>query len=175
MTLISSYEIINLPSPFSFQIWFDLTKHIWYRRSTLQKFFNFYQLGLTTFATPIILGTKDHILIEDPDIMDDVMRHENELDKRNHYSQSLFAIDQTENPHPRFSGLMTSIRQRRQEKVKILVPLFADEKTNMVDATEEEPFPGSIYMDSMHFGMGCSCLQVTFEAQTINHARYIHD
>lgn len=21
-----------------------------------------------------------------------------------------------------------------------------------------EPFPGQIYMDSMHFGMGCSCL-----------------
>lgn len=30
-------------------------------------------------------------------------------------------------------------------------------------------------MDSMHFGMGCSCLQVTFESQSINHARYLHD
>jgi len=30
-------------------------------------------------------------------------------------------------------------------------------------------------MDSMHFGMGCSCLQVTFESQSLNHARYLHD
>lgn len=30
-------------------------------------------------------------------------------------------------------------------------------------------------MDAMHFGMGCSCLQVTYETQTINHARYLHD
>lgn len=30
-------------------------------------------------------------------------------------------------------------------------------------------------MDSMHFGMGCSCLQVTFESQSMNHARYLHD
>lgn len=30
-------------------------------------------------------------------------------------------------------------------------------------------------MDSMHFGMGCSCLQVTFECQSLNHARYLHD
>ena len=30
-------------------------------------------------------------------------------------------------------------------------------------------------MDSMHFGMGCSCLQVTFESQSLNHARFLHD
>lgn len=30
-------------------------------------------------------------------------------------------------------------------------------------------------MDSMHFGMGCACLQVTFESQSINHSRYLHD
>lgn len=58
---------------------------------------------------------------------------------------------------------MTSIRQRRQEKVKILIPIYKDEKTNVQEPTYEEPYPGHIYMDSMHFGMGCSCLQVTFE------------
>ena len=30
-------------------------------------------------------------------------------------------------------------------------------------------------MDAMHFGMGCSCLQVTFEAQTVKHSQYLHD
>lgn len=27
----------------------------------------------------------------------------------------------------------------------------------------------------MHFGMGCSCLQITYETQNINHARYLYD
>ena len=30
-------------------------------------------------------------------------------------------------------------------------------------------------MDAMGFGMGCSCLQVTFETQNLSHARYLHD
>jgi hypothetical protein len=34
------------------------------------------------------------------------------------------------------------------------VPLFKDERTNMTEPTEDEPFPGEIYMDAMHFGMG---------------------
>jgi len=69
-----------------------------------------------------------------------------------------------------------SIRERRGEKVTILAPLFKDIHTNMeAQVTEQEPYPGQIYMDSMAFGMGNSCLQVTFEAQNINHARYLHD
>ena len=35
--------------------------------------------------------------------------------------------------------------------------------------------PGFIYMDSMGFGMGCSCLQVTFQAPNIHKARYLYD
>ena len=65
---------------------------------------------------------------------------------------------------------MKSIRERRGEKVKILVPIFKDTNTNcdisiVKDGTAEhddtdklhEKYPGHIYMDSMHFGMGCSC------------------
>lgn len=53
--------------------------------------------------------------------------------------------------------------------------MFQDKKTNMTVATDDEPFPGEIYMDSMHFGMGQCCLQITYECSTINHARYLHD
>lgn len=70
---------------------------------------------------------------------------------------------------------MKSIRERRGEKVKIVIPIYPDMNTNMTVATHEEPYPGQIYMDAMHFGMGCSCLQVTYEAQNISHARYLHD
>lgn len=81
-------------------------------------------------ATPIILGTKDHIAIEDEEVLEEISRFDGNLELRNKFSQSLFAIDSTENPHPRFPGLMKSIRKRRGEKVKILVPIFKDAKTN---------------------------------------------
>ena len=55
------------------------------------------------------------------------------------------------------------------------MPVFEDEHTNVSVATESEPFPGQIYMDGMHFGMGCSCLQITYETQNINHARFLYD
>ena len=90
-------------------------------------------------------------------------------------SQSRFVLDSTINTHPRFSNLVQSIRERRGEKVEIRVPLFKDERTNMTEATEDEPFPGEIYMDAMHFGMGQCCLQITYECSTIEHARYLHD
>jgi len=85
-------------------------------------------LTLTSFATPLILGTKNHIDLNDAKFEAEIMEFEGRLDERNEYSRSEFVIDGTENPHPRFPGLMKSIRERRGEKVKILVPLFKDEK-----------------------------------------------
>lgn len=35
--------------------------------------------------------------------------------------------------------------------------------------------PNQVYMDAMGFGMGCSCLQVTFQACNINEARCLYD
>mmetsp|Transcript_43119 Transcript_43119/g.57048 ORF Transcript_43119/g.57048 Transcript_43119/m.57048 type:complete len:353 (+) Transcript_43119:1160-2218(+) len=32
-----------------------------------------------------------------------------------------------------------------------------------------------IHMDAMHFGMGSSCLQITYEAQNVHHARFLYD
>jgi glutamate--cysteine ligase catalytic subunit len=45
----------------------------------------------------------------------------------------------------------------------------------MESKSKEEPFPGEIYMDAMAFGMGASCLQITYESQNVNHATYLHD
>ena len=63
-------------------------------------------------------------------------------------------LDKTCNPHPRFGGLTKSIRERRGKKVDIRVPIYKDTNTNLTEATEDEPYPGEIYMDAMHFGMG---------------------
>ena len=70
---------------------------------------------------------------------------------------------------------MKSIRERRGEKVSIYVPIYRDVNTNLTVPSDDEPQPGFIYMDSMHSGMGNSCLQVTFEALSLNHSRYLND
>ena len=84
--------------------------------------------------------------------------HQGDLSSINPASTSKFVIDKTINPHPRFAGLVQSIRERRGEKVDIRVPIYKDVNTNVTEPTDEEPYPGSIYMDAMHFGMGQCCL-----------------
>jgi glutamate--cysteine ligase catalytic subunit len=58
----------------------------------------------------------------------------------------MFIPEFTTSPHPRFLGLAQSIRERRQEKVKILFPIYKDKFTSY-EKTREEPIPGQIYMD----------------------------
>ena len=103
------------------------------------------------------LGTPGHIALDEHDIDAET---KNSIDKGqglialNEASKSKFVLDSTINTHPRFASLVKSIRERRGEKVEIRVPLYKDERTNMTEPTEDEPFPGEIYMDAMHFGMG---------------------
>ena len=42
------------------------------------------------------------------------------------------------------------------------------------EAKNGAALPNHIYMDSMGFGMGCCCLQVTFQACSIHEARAIY-
>lgn len=95
--------------------------------------------------------------------------------EENKFSKSLFTFDAAINEHPRFPTLSKIIRERRGEKVCIKVPLFMDYKTPMQVPHKIEPYPDYIYMDSMAFGMGCACLQLTYQAKTMNHARFLHD
>ncbi|XP_050689699.1 glutamate--cysteine ligase catalytic subunit-like [Eriocheir sinensis] len=102
-------------------------------------------------------------------------------------SRSLFfpeaAITQS---HPRFKTLTRNIRERRQEKIAINVPIYVDLKTPrpFVEDLGKYGDDGSsaaaakkdhIYLDAMGFGMGCSCLQMTFQACNINEARVLYD
>lgn len=88
--------------------------------------------------------------------------------------------------HPRFKTLARNIRQRRGRKVVINVPIYRDVKTldpfvedfsNLGDDGEAAAaaLPNNVYMDAMGFGMGCCCLQVTFQACNINEARCLYD
>lgn len=104
-------------------------------------------------------------------------------------SQSLFLPDEIINRHVRFPTLTANIRRRRGEKVAINLPIWKDTHTTMEDETiprrqlflhDAEAFdgaakPGHVYMDLMGFGMGLSCLQVTYQLRDINEARYVYD
>jgi len=99
------------------------------------------------------------------------------------------------NPHPRFSTLTANIRKRRGSKVHIKVPLYMDEKTEERLTREEEAgiitdggevllMSGlereckkreTIEMDCMAFGMGMSCLQVTFQTRDVAESRHLYD
>lgn len=102
-------------------------------------------------------------------------------------SRSLFYPDEAIFPgHPRFKTLTRNIRHRRKEKVAINVPVFRDVNTKFPFCEDfsklgddgergQQALPEHIYMDCMGFGMGCSCLQVTFQACCVREGRLLYD
>jgi len=85
-------------------------------------------------------------------------------------SHSATVPDGAINPHPRFKALTANIRARRGgENVIARPPRFFDRETP-ADA------PAHIEgLDAMAYGMGCCCLQVTFQARDASEARYVYD
>ncbi|GAA6020450.1 hypothetical protein JCM11491_000251 [Sporobolomyces phaffii] len=107
-------------------------------------------------------------------------------------ARSLFLPDEVINQHVRFPTLTANIRRRRGSKVAINMPIFVDDKTPrpFVDPTvprdrndwpedanarEGAALDDHIYLDSMGFGMGCCCLQITFQACSVGEARRMYD
>jgi glutamate--cysteine ligase catalytic subunit len=114
-------------------------------------------------------------------------------------SRSLFIPQEAITRHARFPTLTCNIRKRRGEKVAINLPIFKDSNTPkpfrepVPPAVQDllrrkgEPIPDSlseyepaalenhVYMDAMCFGMGCSCLQVTFQACSVEQGRRLYD
>ncbi|KAI5951492.1 GSH1 [Candida jiufengensis] len=105
-------------------------------------------------------------------------------------SQSLFLPDEIINRHARFPTLTANIRKRKGHKISINLPMYPDKNTKLLDdsipnnrqlfKSDKEPElgaskPGFVYMDSMGFGMGSSCLQITMQCSNIDEARYLYD
>lgn len=79
------------------------------------------------------------------------------------YAQSLYYPDEAIfDGHPRFKTLTRNIRERRGEKVAINIKVFKDEKTVIPVEGSKPGLEEFICLDAMGFGMGCSCLQVSF-------------
>ncbi|XP_050309513.1 glutamate--cysteine ligase catalytic subunit [Anthonomus grandis grandis] len=95
-------------------------------------------------------------------------------------SKSLFFPDEAVfSGHPRFMNLVRNIRKRRGEQVAINLPIFRDKNTKIpVDDSHKirkAAKPDCVYLDAMGFGMGCCCLQLTFQACNIEEARVLYD
>ncbi|GAA5821113.1 hypothetical protein JCM10212_002983 [Sporobolomyces blumeae] len=107
-------------------------------------------------------------------------------------ARSLFLPDEVINQHVRFPTLTANIRRRRGSKVAINMPIYVDDETPrpFVDPTvprdrndwpedanarEGAALDDHIYLDAMGFGMGCCCLQITFQACSVSEARRMYD
>jgi glutamate--cysteine ligase catalytic subunit len=116
-------------------------------------------------------------------------------------TQSLFFPDEAIlKIHPRFVTLSRDIRERRMRKVAMYVPIYQDVKTAkpflenlspllkelgveneekklLYDPLLNEPLikENKIYLDATGFGMGCCCLQTTFQTKSLDEARYLYD
>ena len=100
-------------------------------------------------------------------------------------SKSLYFPDRAIYPeHPRFVTLTRNIRSRRGKRQAINLPIYRDKMTpdpyyppipNDDGEAKLAIKPNHVYMDCMGFGMGCCCLQVTFQACNIEEARVLYD
>jgi len=81
--------------------------------------------------------------------------------------------DNVINPHPRFGTLSRNIRTRRGANVDIRLPLFRD--THTPEYSKGSALEPVVKMDAMAYGMGCCCLQVTFQARDLQESRYMYD
>ena len=157
-------------------------KNMELRRAKVQEMCNEGDVLFAGTAFPL-LGVGDYFVprIENgpqktlpPKKEDDCLEMTIDYKRLNPFSHSQFVHDEIISCHPRFPTSVENVRQRRGEKVKILAPIYQDENT-LREATKDEPYPGFIYMDALHFGMGSGCLQVTFGTENVEEARYLTD
>uniref|UniRef100_A0A1A9W258 Glutamate--cysteine ligase n=1 Tax=Glossina brevipalpis TaxID=37001 RepID=A0A1A9W258_9MUSC len=91
-------------------------------------------------------------------------------------ARSLYFPDEAIYPgHPRFKTLTRNIRMRRGEKVAIKLKVYKDVNTKLPVEGSPPNEPDVVLLDAMGFGMGCCCLQLTFQACNITEARTLYD
>lgn len=110
---------------------------------SMLKFTNFPRLGAPEFTWPIFSPQ--------PDDEDSVNR-------------SLYFPDEAiSTERPSYNAMTKNIRLRRGENVNINLTIFKDERTQIPVEGAPADQPDAVYMDSLGFGFGCCCMQVTFQ------------
>uniref|UniRef100_A0A1B0AX38 Glutamate--cysteine ligase n=1 Tax=Glossina palpalis gambiensis TaxID=67801 RepID=A0A1B0AX38_9MUSC len=116
---------------------------------------NFPRLGCKQFTHPICNPSPDDVFSA---------------------ARSLYFPDEAIYPgHPRFKTLTRNIRMRRGEKVAIKLKVYKDINTKLPVEGSPPNEPDVVLLDAMGFGMGCCCLQLTFQACNITEARTLYD
>ncbi|XP_064623415.1 glutamate--cysteine ligase-like isoform X2 [Lineus longissimus] len=88
--------------------------------------------------------------------------------------------------HPRFHLMTRNSRERRGETQPINVPIYKDKRTPSPfiedlsiygddGSAQRNSKPDHIYLDSMTYGFGMCCLQMTFQAFSISEAKLLYD
>eukprot|EP01127_Copromyxa_protea_P000678 TRINITY_DN10581_c0_g1_i1.p1 TRINITY_DN10581_c0_g1~~TRINITY_DN10581_c0_g1_i1.p1 ORF type:complete len:614 (-),score=139.19 TRINITY_DN10581_c0_g1_i1:23-1864(-) len=141
------------------------------RRKTIEeKFHNSDNLVLSVSHFPL-LGCPNMVYPQNTELTHDACN-------------SKFTCDEVINPHHRFGTLTKNIRVRKGSNVAINIPVFKDVNTpkltyqHLFPDLEASKVPGKedhVYCDSMAFGMGQSCLQVTFQAEDLQDSLNIYD
>lgn len=63
-----------------------------------------------------------------------------------------------------------------EDKLTLEAPsIFHKPEANGVQAENKDNVRPAIHMDAMAFGMGCCCLQITFQAQDVDESRFMYD
>jgi len=122
------------------------------RRTTILKFLEENQRVVTLTNFPL-LGAIEQGPFSDPP-----------TEPKGPIANSQYASDLLIHPHKRFATLTKNIRTRRGSNVNINVPMYQEHRKG-----------GNIHMDAMVFGMGCCCLQTTFQCCNIEEARHFYD
>ncbi|KAG8957355.1 hypothetical protein FRC03_010225 [Tulasnella sp. 419] len=107
-------------------------------------------------------------------------------------TRSLFLPEEVINNHCRFRALTNNIQSRRGSKLTKNLPIFRDTQTPSpfidptipldrdtcpedAEARSGAALPDRIYLDALGFGVGCCCLQITFQAGNVDEARDLYD
>lgn len=92
--------------------------------------------------------------------------HECTPDDESSAARSFYFPDDAIFPgHPRFKTLTRNIRERRGEKPDINLTVFKDVNTKYPVEGSSADKPDAVHLDAMGFGMGCCCLQLTFQVR----------
>ncbi|KAF7793913.1 hypothetical protein EIP86_005035 [Pleurotus ostreatoroseus] len=92
-------------------------------------------------------------------------------------SHSLFLPEEITNPHARFPSVFLSSCHSNTPRPFIdpTIPWQRNIYAEDPEAKNGAALIDHVYMDAMGFGMGCSCLQLTFQACNVGEARRLYD
>ncbi|CAF1502581.1 unnamed protein product, partial [Didymodactylos carnosus] len=109
-------------------------------------------------------------------------------DPLNSVELSLFFPDDVMSPvHPRTRQLAKNLIARRKAKISVNIPIYPDTNTTKpfredlsiygVDSADYTVncLDDHIHLDSSSSGWGCSCLQVTFQAECLEECGFLYD